>query len=117
MVILFQFDICFAQLPLKEGSHIQGGRRPVVIMSNNNANKYSPVVTVVPLTSKLKKRSLPTHVTLFAEGLSTVSTALCEQLTTIDKSQLIRRVGTVSDPEDRAALNRALAVQFGMMAA
>lgn len=114
---LFQYDICFAQLPLKEGSHVQGGRRPVIIVSNNKANKYSPVVTIAPLTSQVRKRFLPTHVTLFAEGLSTVSIALCEQLTTIDKCQLIRRVGNISNPADRAALNRALAVQFGMMAA
>ena len=117
MNTLLQFDICFAHLPLREGSHIQGGTRPVIIMSNNTANKYSPVVTIAPLTSQTRKRLLPTHVTLFAEGLTTVSIVLCEQLTTIDKSQLIRRVGTVSNPADRAALNRALAVQFGMMAA
>lgn len=117
MNTLLQFDICFARLPLREGSHIQGGCRPVVVISNNIANKYSPIVSIVPLTSKLKKRPLPTHVTLFAEGLACASTALCEQMTTIDKSQLIRRIGTVSAPKDRAALNRALAVQFGMMAA
>ena len=117
MNTLLQYDICFAHLPLREGSHIQGGCRPAIVVSNNMANKYSPVITIVPLTSKFRKRPLPTHVTLFADGLTTASTALCEQLMTIDKSQIIRRVGTVSAPEDRAALNRALAVQFGMMAA
>ena len=116
MVILFQFDICFAQLPLKEGSHIQGGRRPVVIMSNNNANKYSPVVTVVPLTSKLKKRSLPTHVTLLTSGLRTVSLALCEQLMALDKSRMTHYIGYVTDPDDQAALERAVAIQLGLVA-
>ena len=86
-------------------------------MSNNVANKYSPTVSIVPLTSKPRKHEFPTYVPLFAQGLSVESLALCEQLTTIDKSQLIRRIGTVSAPKDRAALNRALAVQFGMAAA
>jgi mRNA interferase MazF len=41
----------------------QGGVRPVVILQNNNGNKYSPNVIVAPLTSQ-EKNDLPTHVKL-----------------------------------------------------
>lgn len=77
----------------------------------------APIVSVVPLTSKVRKRRLPTHVSRCAAGLPVRSLALCEQLTVIDKRQLTTRVGTVNDPFDRAAINRAMAVQLGMAAA
>ena len=114
---IHQFEIWFARLPMREDSHVQGGRRPVIIVSNDAANKYSPTVTIVPLTSKVRKRCLPTHVSLCVAGLPVRSLALCEQLTVIDKRQLANRVGMVSDLDDRAAINRAMAVQLGMTAA
>ena len=117
MNTIHQFDIWFARLPMREDSHVQGGRRPVIVVSNEVANKYSPIVSVIPLTSKVRKRRLPTHVSLCAAGLPVRSLALCEQLTVIDKRQLTTRVGTVNDPFDRAAINRAMAVQLGMAAA
>lgn len=43
-------------------SRKQYGIRPALVVSNNQANQYSPVITVVPLTSRIyKKRFLPTH--------------------------------------------------------
>lgn len=67
----------------------QSGIRPAVIVSNNRANVYSPVITVVPLTSRIhKKRSLPTHVYIprgCGTGLPKSSMALAEQVETIDK--------------------------------
>lgn len=57
-------DIIIADLGQHETS-IQSGIRPCVVMSNDMANKHSPVITVVPLTSKIhKKEYLPTHVFL-----------------------------------------------------
>ena len=64
-----QFEIWFANLPAVAGS-IQSGMRPVVIVSNNAANKFSPVITAVPLTSNLRKTALPTHVLLCESGLN-----------------------------------------------
>ena len=44
----------------KDGSK-QGGVRPALVVSNNKANKHSPVVTVVPLSARVwKKKYLPT---------------------------------------------------------
>ncbi len=112
---LSRYDIVYANLPQNIGSHVQYGFRPVVILSNNLANLYSPVVTVAPLTSKPKK-TLPTHVQLNGGGLTRESTVLCEQVMAVDKQDLARKIGTVNRSADRAAINRALAVQLGLAA-
>lgn len=51
-----KFDICMVELSEPEfGSYVQGGYRPAVIVSNDMCNRFSQVMTVVPLTSQRKK--------------------------------------------------------------
>lgn len=109
------FDIWYAVLPEIPGSHVQQGMRPVIVVSNDMANRYSPCITVVPLTTR-RKKPLPTHVLLEGYGLDMVSLALCEQIISLDKSCLFRRLGRVCRPEDRAALHTAMAIQLAMVA-
>lgn len=111
-----RFEIWQAELPATKGSHVQSGCRPVVVVSNNMANMYSPVVTVVPLTAKIGKKRLPTHVLVLSSGLHNVSLALCEQLSALDKSRLTHYIGYISDADDCVALDRAMAVQLGLVA-
>ena len=103
-----QYDIWLADIPAPKDSHVQHGRRPVVIISNNLANTHSPVVTVIPLTSQMNKHQLPTHVYLWGQGLDRASIAL------VDKPRLLRRMGIVYKAYDRMALRHALAIQLGM---
>lgn len=69
----------------------QRGERPVLVVSNNINNQYSNVVTIVPLTSRSKK-SLPIHYFLYKKKYirlpSDISTVLCEQIRSIDKSRI-----------------------------
>lgn len=58
--------------------------RPGIIISNDAANKFSPNVTVTPLTSRNKK-PLPTHVCIACKAQST---ALCESIQTVAKSRI-----------------------------
>ena len=109
-----QYEIWLADIPVMENSHIQNGRRPVVIVSNDMANANSPVVTVVPLTARLRKLHLPTHVYLWGQGLDRASIALCEQVMALDKTHLLRRMGIVHKAYDRMAIRHALTVQLGM---
>lgn len=81
-------DIFWVDLELKEGSRLQGGKRPAVVISNENNNKFSDTVNIVLLTSRLKKTELPTHVVVRGYGLSKPSMALGEQMRSIDKSML-----------------------------
>ena len=56
-------DILYADLGGQYQGSMQGGMRPVVVVSNNMANKHSTVITVVPPSTKIfKKKNLPTHV-------------------------------------------------------
>ena len=47
----------------------QSGIRPAVIVSNNRANFYSPVITVVPLTSRIHKKKIAPHPCIYSTGL------------------------------------------------
>lgn len=79
---------------------VQGGVRPCVIISNNRANHFSPVVICVPLTSKVGKKSLPTHTLIQPceedNCLKRASVALCEQIITITKDSIKGITGKLS---------------------
>jgi mRNA interferase MazF len=64
--------------------------RPALVVSLDVRNRLANDVIVVPLSTTL--RLAPTHVELPAGegGLKETSMAKCEQLTTLDKSFLIR---------------------------
>ena len=91
-------QIIMADLPCT-GTSIQMGLRPCVVISNNRANKFSPNVIVVPLTSRNKK-PLPTHYTMQPtrlNGLKVASTALAEQIITLSKTMIKKVVGKVDE--------------------
>ena len=81
---------------------VQCGIRPAVIVSNPRDAAASPVVLVCPLTSQ-KKKTRPTHVIIsnekYPELNASESTVLCEQITLISKTNLGRRITTLS-PDD-----------------
>lgn len=99
-----------------EGS-IQGGMRPIVVVSNNQANKHSPVITVVPLTSRTyKKKYLPTHVLIKEEhcsGLGRDSVALCEQILPLNRKDIVEYVGEV-DKKMMKKITKAVQIQVGV---
>lgn len=92
--------------------HTQRFTRPCVVVSNDTANHFSPMVTIVPLTSSPKKKPLPTHCKLMCDGIQ--STALCEQMTVIDKSRLWRFVHYTSTQEMRE-IGICMLIQLGIL--
>ena len=107
--------IVFADLGGNKGS-IQSGKRPVLICSNDMNNKYSSVLTVIPLTSKMSKRPLPTHVELNSGNtpcLKFKSIALCEQIITLPKDSIEYVIGNVSE-EIMSKINYAIMVQLAL---
>ena len=60
------------------------------------------------------KPALPTHVYLRGYGLSSGSIAMCEQVMPLDKSCLLRHIGTIYGWYDRLAIQHALATQLGI---
>lgn len=110
-------DILYVDLGVQYQGSMQGGMRPVVVVSNNRANKHSTVLTVVPLSTKIfKKRNLPTHVFVSAyksEGLDQHSIALCEQVTALNFDRIIENIGRV-DEDTLARITEAVQVQVGV---
>lgn len=100
-----------------ENDHLQHGIRPVVIVSNDKANKHSPVLHCVPLTSKTcKKRYLPTHIFINgyeASGLTRHSIAECEQLQAINYGSLIEPLGKVTSFQ-LFRIGIGIAIQFAL---
>lgn len=114
-LIVKRGDVFYADLPVV-GS-VQGGVRPVVIISNDMNNRYSPTVQIIPLTSKGKKKNLPVHVCIEAKEnvLGKESQALVEQLTTVDKSVLMDKKGSLPKAVIHA-IETAIRIQFGFAA-
>ena len=90
-------NVFIADLDPTAGSE-QNGRRPVVILSNDLNNKYSPTILIAPFTKILKKRNLPTHIYIKKTTyLKYDSLILLEQIRTIDKSRLVAYKGRLND--------------------
>ena len=92
--MLFKGDVYYADLNPVIGSE-QGGVRPVVVLQNDIGNKYSPTTIIAPITNK-RKTYIPMHVKLNENFLDKSSTLLLEQIRTIDKRRLIKKIGTLS---------------------
>lgn len=112
-----QFDIVYVDFPVTYEPHIQYGIRPALIYSNDSANKYSPIIHVIPFTSAQKKM-MPTHI-LFDEkaarryGLKKSSTLLTEQIMPINKSRVIQIIGHIDSQVIRNRINECVDVHFG----
>lgn len=107
-------EIWMGKLPDSSGS-VQSGNRPLLIVSNDKNNKFSPNVNVMPLTTKINKRNLPCHVVLenFKEfGLTAPSTIMVEQLTTVQKENLLYKMGKIENKETLTQIYRAMQIQF-----
>jgi mRNA interferase MazF len=93
----------------------QSGIRPAVIIQIDRANAGSPHTIVAPLTSRIRKSLLPSHVfvPIGIANLTQDSVILCEQIRVIDKSRIIRVIGHL-DKEYIMQLNMALCTILGL---
>ena len=88
-------EIYYADLSPVIGSE-QGGYRPVLILQSNRGNKSSTTVIVAPISSRMTKNDLPTHVIIEPIFLEKKSVILLEQIRTIDKKRIDERLGCLS---------------------
>ena len=111
-----RLELWLVDLPKPDNdTHVQYGVRPAIVISNDAANENSPAVTVIPLTSNRKKGQLPTHVFISNSGLSRSSIALCEQIHTLDKRRMLKKLGQITNPFTIKAVEYGLAVQLGLV--
>lgn len=78
-------DVVIIDVPMLANSHIQAGKRPWVVVQNNVGNQFSSTSIVVPLTTKIKRLELPTHVAVTWGSLQP-SMVECEQVRVVDVS-------------------------------
>lgn len=108
-----RMDIWYAHLRENTGTSVQEGSRPVLVISNDMANKNSDVVTVIPLTSQMKRIELPTHC-IIHDLLDEDSVVLAEQITAIPKWRLHRKLCSCTDEVQVSEIERAVKVQLGL---
>ncbi|HSL83246.1 MAG TPA: type II toxin-antitoxin system PemK/MazF family toxin [Thermoanaerobaculia bacterium] len=104
-------DVVSVDLDPVLGSEV-GKKRPAVVLQNELANRSSPTVTVIPVSSKVD-RVYPFQVRIPAgeAGLARDSKALCEQIRSVSKERIGDRLGKLSEArlaEIRTALDRHL---------
>ncbi|MGH7777415.1 MAG: type II toxin-antitoxin system PemK/MazF family toxin [Candidatus Dormibacterales bacterium] len=77
------------------------GHRPVLLLSREQAYAIRTRVTVAPLTTTIRR--IPTEVPLGAEeGLPRGSVANLDDIATIPKSRIARRIGALSQAKMNA---------------
>src|SRR5690348_15730171 len=77
----------------------QSGERPAIVMQHDDLTPAFVTVIVVPLTTNLKRLSLPTTRLIPGGegGLDRDSVALCHQIQVRGKVRLLFRLGELSD--------------------
>ena len=87
--------------------------RPVLVLQNDKGNEHSTTVIIAPITSKLTKHRIPTHVLLKNPALERISIIMLEQIQTIDQSQLIEYMGEAT-VQEMNRIERASRISLGM---
>jgi mRNA interferase MazF len=107
-------EVWMADLAPTVGSE-QSGIRPVLIVQTDRANAHSPHTIVIPFTTRIRQRLLPSHVLVPAGegGLTQDSVALAEQIRAIDLARLIRLLGKLPDPR-MIEVDKALRTILGL---
>ena len=102
-------EVYWVNLPLfdkseKENIRELQGRHPGLVISNDEQNKFSPLITILPLTSQVDK-IYPFQVFSELKGRSGI--ILVDQIRTIDRKRFDGKLGEV-DMEMMEQIERAL---------
>lgn len=90
--------------------------RPAVVVQNDPANRRSPITIVAAVTSQFEEPLYPTEALVRAPegGLTTDSVVLLNQIRSVDRRRLVRRLGTLKS-ETMREVDRALLVSLGLV--
>lgn len=98
-----------------EGGEIRK-TRPALILQNDIGNRHSPATIVVAIASKQSPRLYPTEVSLDPPegGLEKASVVKCDQIRTLDKGRLLRRLGAIP-PAAMERVERTIKISLGLI--
>lgn len=88
----------------------QAGQRPAILMQEDAFTQALTTIIVIPLTTNLKRKALPTTVFIPAGdgGLPRDSVALCHQIRARGKIRLLYQLGTLTDSRFDEVVDRLL---------
>ena len=95
-----QFEIYLTDLNPTIGRE-QNGVRPVLILSNSYENSLFGIITIIPITSKKEGRRIYPNELFLENQLHKPSILLCQQIRTISKKRLIKKLTSIEDMEIR----------------
>jgi len=99
---LIRGDVVWVNLGEHPVSHVHSGQRPCIVISTNKGNGH--VYTVIPGSCKMENRQLPMHALIYPKesgcGLSRKTVFMAEQVTTVDKKQVLIKVGHIPEESD-----------------
>ncbi len=99
-MVVKRFDVCLVNLDPTIGSEIQK-TRPCVIVSPDEMNRNISTVIIAPMTTK--GRIYPTRVVCQFQDKD--GQIVLDQIRTVDKSRLVKKIGQISQDEQREVLN------------
>ncbi len=90
--------------------------RPALVVQNDIGNQWSPITIVAAITSKFEERLYPTEVLVRVSegGLEADSVVLLNQIRSLDKGRLRRRLGSLT-AETMKEVDRALLLSLGLL--
>jgi mRNA interferase MazF len=90
--------------------------RPALVIQNNVSNQFSSTTIVAAISSKVSTPPYPNETIIQPgrSGLAVVSTVRLDQIRTVDRQRLLKRLGTV-DPDSMAAVDRAIKASLGLI--
>lgn len=105
-----QYDVYLADLNPTVGRE-QFGKRPVLIISNNYENLLD-IVTIIPITSLKDGRRVYPNELLLQSELEVPSILLCQQIRTISKNRLIKKLTSIDDFITQKKITDILCLRF-----
>jgi mRNA interferase MazF len=108
-------DVFLVSFDPTVGAEIQKSR-PALVIQNDIANRHSPITIVAAISSRIDDGLYPSDVVVRARegGLAKDSVVLLNQIRSIDKRRLVRRLGRLAS-STMTAVDRALAISVGLV--
>ena len=91
--------------------------RPALVIQNDTSNRFSAMTIIAPITSTVRFPLNPVHVLLpaaQATGLAVTSVALLNQIRSVDRLRLVKRLGRVDD-QTMERVDQAIQISLGLI--
>ena len=98
-MVISRFEVHLIRLDPTEGREIRK-TRPCVVISPDEMNRHIGTVIVAPMTTN--GRNYPTRVSIRFRGKR--GQIVLDQIRTVDKARLIKRLGRIDEVSSRRAL-------------